>query len=945
MRRRMVVVITLGVLLALAAAAWIAVLVILTDRDADLADRVSGLAPSFARQLQSRLQMANALVQYLSSSDAGADGAALRQRVLGSDTFGGVLFVPWQANVPDVDGSDDSDVVADANLPGFSTADRLTLSGGQSLLKVVPSATGGMTIYLVHVVSSAGARQVAYFELVPNWFWQGAEGAAGQTAIAVVDTAGRIIFRGGELPLDAFRKFALVAIDGRDPLRPVQRNWLQDDISWRAAVVRLDFAGAAHLRAMPWNVVCYARLNDARPMLSSFVLLMLPMLLLAIACAGLVSWFLGRRWEPVLGRLHAALAALQEGRFQRVDTEGSIDCPRAVAQGFNLALSAVEQRIGAQARLAQIDRLLLENMDVEQALDAVLPRICAVTSTHVAAVLLIDRNAPGHARSFIGGADGADYPVTRIPLEPGVIASLTRDVNGLSVSEADAERHVFLAPLHALGATYFHIWPIGVHEQITAILSVGSRGTSALPQAQTVFGAQCAERLRIALSNRARDEQLYRQAHFDSLTALPNRLLFRDRLSQELANTADGSQRGAVLYVDLDHFKKVNDSVGHSAGDQLLTIVAQRLRSCVKDGDTVARLGGDEFTVILRHLVSVDTASEIAQRIIDTVQRPVSIAGRDQFVRASIGITLFPDDGNTIEDLMRNADLAMYQAKDGGRSRAVFFDRMMARAQVPLARSGLFRALRRREFSLYYQPQYAMRGGELVGLEGFLRWQNPHGGVRLPKDFVPTAEESGLIVDIGAWALESACHQLAMWRDQGIAPPRLALNVSVQQLRTPDFAELVASTLQRHALQPQQLEFEISESVFAEEEARLSLRQLAALGVRLALGQFGRGESSLSYLRQYPVHAIKVDRRFMQEVPESQQASTLVATIIHMAHALDKQVIAEGVETMGQLDFLRERGCDVAQGFVLARPSTVAEVSEVLAARQPAEPWLQSAAS
>jgi EAL domain-containing protein (putative c-di-GMP-specific phosphodiesterase class I) len=269
----------------------------------------------------------------------------------------------------------------------------------------------------------------------------------------------------------------------------------------------------------------------------------------------------------------------------------------------------------------------------------------------------------------------------------------------------------------------------------------------------------------------------------------------------------------------------------------------------------------------------------------------------------------------------------------------------MARAQVPLARSGLFRALRRREFSLYYQPQYALRSGELVGLEGFLRWQNPRDGVRLPKDFVPAAEESGLIVDIGAWALESACQQLAQWRDVGVAPPRLALNVSVQQLRTPDFAELVGSTLQRHALQPQQLEFEINESVFAEEEARLSLRQLAALGVRLALVQFGSGESSLSYLRQYPVHAIKIDRKFMQEVPESQQASTLVATIIHMAHALDKQVIAEGVETMEQLDFLRERGCDIAQGFVLARPATVAEVSDLLAARQPAEPWMQSAAS
>ncbi|HEY2418806.1 MAG TPA: EAL domain-containing protein [Steroidobacteraceae bacterium] len=938
----MVLVVTLVVLVALSAATWIAVLVIASDRDADLGDRVSGLAPSFAQQLLSRLEMANALVQYLSAADAGDGDSALRQRVAASDTFGSVFFVPWQSSF--IDDYADADAVADANLPSFGPTDRLTLSGGQSLLKMVPSVNGSTSIYLAHMVTSAGVRQIAFFELAPAWLWQGADIPSNLTSIAVVDTAGRIIYRGGDLPLDAFRKFAFTTIDEHAPLAPVQRDWLQDNTSWRGAVVRLDFTGAAHLHAMPWNVICYVRLTDARPVLRSFLFLILPMLLLAASCAALASYYLGRRWEPVLARLHAALGSLQEGKFQRVDTEGAIDAPRAVAQAFNLALGAVEQRVGAQARLEQIDRLLLEAKELEQSLDAMLPRVCAVTGAQVAALLLIDRDAPGYARSFVGGADGADYPVSRISLDPEVLTSLAREPEGLSVTQNQAEQFSFLAPLDALEATHFNLWPIVVDNHIAAILSVGTRNMVPLPAQQVAYGAQCAERLRIALSNRARDEQLYRQAHFDSLTGLPNRLLFRDRLSQELASTADGSQRGAVLYVDLDHFKKVNDSVGHIGGDQLLTIVAQRLRSCVKDGDTVARLGGDEFTVILRNLASVDTASEISQRIIETLQRPVSIAGRDHYVRASIGITLFPDDGNSIEELMRNADLAMYQAKDGGRSRAVFFDSMMARAPVPLARSGLFRALRRREFALYYQPQYALRTGELVGLEGFLRWQNPRDGIRLPKDFVPAAEESGLIVDIGAWALESACHQLAVWRDRGVAPPRLALNVSVQQLRMADFAALVDSTLQRHGLQPALLELEISESVFAEEEARVSLRQLAALGVRLALDEFGSGYSSLNYLRQYPVHAIKIDRKFMQEVPDSLQATTLAATIIHMAHALEKQVIAEGVETLEQLDFLRERGCDIAQGFVLARPSTVAEISDLLAARKPAEPWLQSAA-
>ncbi|MGH8230839.1 MAG: putative bifunctional diguanylate cyclase/phosphodiesterase, partial [Steroidobacteraceae bacterium] len=447
------------------------------------------------------------------------------------------------------------------------------------------------------------------------------------------------------------------------------------------------------------------------------------------------------------------------------------------------------------------------------------------------------------------------------------------------------------------------------------------------------YGAECAARLQIALGNQDTDARLYQQAHFDSLTSLPNRVLFRDRLSQELASVGSGAAGGALLYVDLDHFKRVNDTVGHGAGDQLLTIIAQRLRSCVKDGDTVARLGGDEFTVILRQVPSAEAASEIAQRIIEALQRPVNIGGRDHQVRASIGITRFPEDGSNIDELLRNADLAMYQAKDSGRSCAVFFDRKMARASVQLAESGLYRAVRRREFALFYQPQFALRDGELVAMEALVRWQHPREGLRFPKDFVPAAEQCGLIVEIGTWVLESACRQLMLWREEGIAPGRLALNVSLQQLRAPDFVQLVGQTLERAGLPPQMLELEVTEAVFADGDARAALRQVAALGVRVALDDFGTGYSSLNHLRQQPVDAIKIDRCFMSEVPDNYQATTLLATIIDMAHALGKQVIAEGVETLPQLDLLRQRGCDIAQGFVLARPLQVADATERLAQR------------
>ena len=273
---------------------------------------------------------------------------------------------------------------------------------------------------------------------------------------------------------------------------------------------------------------------------------------------------------------------------------------------------------------------------------------------------------------------------------------------------------------------------------------------------------------------------------------------------------------------------------------------------------------------------------------------------------------------------MRNADLAMYQAKAGGRSRAAFYDRKMERMPSAAADSGLFKALRKREFSLYYQPQFDVRSGSLVGLEALLRWQPPREPMRYP---------AGLIVDIGAWVLETACNQLAIWREQGIAPERLALNVSVYQLRQPEFPTLVRRALDRVGVPPEMLEIELTESAFADDDARTSLRRLAALGVRLSLDDFGTGYSSLGYLRQHPVQAIKIDRSFIEEIPHSVTASTLAETIIKMAHALGKRVVAEGVETSDQLDFLRERQCDLAQGFFLAHPRSAADTTALLTAR------------
>jgi diguanylate cyclase (GGDEF)-like protein len=660
-------------------------------------------------------------------------------------------------------------------------------------------------------------------------------------------------------------------------------------------------------------------------------------IVLALAGAGLASVYLTRRYGPALRALGEGLRTLRTRQFAPLEVRAA-DEARLLVDEFNRTAASLGEQLRALETLAQIDHLLLRSVDIEHVLDAIMSHLQSLTHCQSVGITLRDADAPGRGRVFLAASGLTEPPVSRIALDEDMLHALSQQSGGITVVRCEESRHSFLKPLADTGATLFWVWPVMVAERLEAILAVGYLEAPTADPVVAECGGQFADRLAEALSKSARDEHLYRQAHYDPLTALPNRLLFRDRLAQELANAAAGLCRGALLYIDLDHFKRVNDSVGHTAGDQLLTIVAQRLRQCIKDGDTVARLGGDEFTVILRNVVEPDAAATVASRIIESLQLPVNINARDCFVCASIGITLFPDDASTIEDLMRNADTAMYRAKDLGRGRLMFFDPNMGSKPAAPTDTGLQHALRGREFSLFYQPQFGVAGGELTGVEALLRWQTPRDGMRYPAEFVPAAEQSGLIIDIGGWVLDAACAQLVSWRERDIAPPRLALNVSAQQLQHNEFAKLVRRTLEKYDLPPTLLELELTESVLANAAAGAVLARLAQLGVHLALDDFGTGYSSLKYLRQYPIGTVKIDRTFLEEVPQNPASATLVETIIAMAHALGKRVVAEGVETNEQLVFLRERRCDIAQGFYLARPLAAAAMTELLEARLQSAP-------
>jgi diguanylate cyclase (GGDEF)-like protein len=652
----------------------------------------------------------------------------------------------------------------------------------------------------------------------------------------------------------------------------------------------------------------------------------------ALLCTGIAVVYLVRRYQPGLMALREGFQDLATTGFAAVAPTGRDDIQELI-HGFNLCAQRIRTQHANLQTLSEVDRLLLQPGGLEPVLDAILTRVQRVTGCSSAGIVLRDPDAPWRGRVYLAAKSCRDLPVSRVALDDDMMITLAAETEGLTVTRCEDTRHSFLVPLKELGSEFFWVWPVKLAAHVAAILAVGYLDPPVADPHITRCGTEFAARLAIALTKSARDEQLYRQAHFDPLTGLPNRVLFCSRLSSELQGAATGVGKGAVLYIDLDHFKKINDTVGHAAGDEVLSIAAQRLRACVKDGDTVARLGGDEFAVILRDIVSAEAAHAVAQRIVLSLQQPVSLAGRDHTVCASIGIALFPQDGRAIDTLLRNADTAMYRAKDLGRGRAMFYDVNMGGQRPEPSDSGLHLALRRREFSLFYQPQYSINDGSLTGLEALLRWQTQREGLRQPGDFVPAAEESGLIVDIGGWVLETACAQLASWREQGLSPPPMALNVSLQQLRHPDFVRNVRRTLERFALPGDLLEFDIDERVLADPANSAMIERLAQTGARLTLDGLGTGYSSLGYLRQHPISAVKIDRSFLVNVPRDATAATLIETIIVMAHSLQKRVVAEGIETIEQLDFLRERRCDCAQGYYLARPLPAAKVTELLSSR------------
>jgi len=433
-------------------------------------------------------------------------------------------------------------------------------------------------------------------------------------------------------------------------------------------------------------------------------------------------------------------------------------------------------------------------------------------------------------------------------------------------------------------------------------------------------------------------DRLHNMAMFDSLTELANRRAFMEYIKEALERENLESNSFSLLFIDLDNFKRINDSMGHNAGDDLLKIVANRLRSCVRSNDIIARLGGDEFCIILNTMSNEGDHGIVADHILKRLRVPIKLGETELIISASIGIVSAPKDGATSEDLLQNADLAMYRAKALGRNKfQKFSSKMTDHAVEQMAlESELRRAIREQEFLLYFQPQVDFNNNNIFGFEALIRWQNPEKGMQFPDSFIGALEETGLIVPLGNWIIDEACRQLREWFDAGARPIRVAINISPRQLQSYDLADQVKKSLKKYTLQPEALELEITESMIMDniELTHKQLSGLRELGVTIAIDDFGTGHSSLGYLKSLPLDILKIDRTFVMDIAEENNDQEIVSAIIAMAHKLNLKVVAEGVETPAHQIMLTQNGCDFGQGYLYSRPVPAADAFEMIRSKQ-----------
>ncbi len=757
-------------------------------------------------------------------------------------------------------------------------------------------------------------------ELNPAYVWGDENDMKAGMIICVVDSAPMqyVNCRNGR-ELDLPRLLA----DAGPNREPTDVVWSRDGVTYRGRVwaqfLKNDFG------AKDWYFAISVPEDDLLAAVYTFRRGFVLVVALALL---LIVWFSSRQIRAILtplGNLTAATRHIAGNDFSARVEVNTADEFGELGSAFN----SMSVRLGRQSQVsrahADIDQMILGREDLEGIVEATLRQLRVLMPALRVHALLLDRIEPALGRRFslraesTGEADA--LKIESMPVPAATHPDLAMPV--LSRREPMASEPEWACVAKVPGTATQWIQPLVWGRAACGWLLVIAPDAEPIGGEERRMISDLAGRLALAIASAWRDDELYQQAHYDPLTGLPNRLLFGDRLLRELARGKREARTSAILFVDLDHFKAVNDSQGHGAGDFLLCEAARRIVSAIRESDTVSRHGGDEFTVLLSDIHEHRDALRAGDAIIAALSVPFSVAGQDCFLSASVGIAIHPDNGRTAEELLKNADAAMYRAKAAGRGQSMFYEeRMNAEAVSRLTIDRELRhALEHGELELYYQPQVSLESDRVEAAEALIRWNHPRRGLLGPDQFIAVAEESGLINAIGRWVIEEATRRIVAWRRDGLVIGRLSVNVSARQFREADFIEHIFAHVVSRGL-ASSIEFEITESAMLERMDLLEekLKVIADAGSSIALDDFGTGFSSMAYLKKLTVHVVKIDRAFVEDIDKSVESLAFVEAIIAMAHALGKSVIAEGVENDEQVRLLGELGCDLLQGYRFSEP-------------------------
>lgn len=686
-----------------------------------------------------------------------------------------------------------------------------------------------------------------------------------------------------------------------------------------------------HFLLPRWLVVAIQPEADALGNMTRFNTLFWGSVILSVLVILLFSMIQIRRVLVPLEKLIEGTRRLGNRDFATQVDVVSADEFGELAVSFNRMTAQLGVQFKTMTALSRIDREILSGLDTGKIVRYVLTHLHSMIKADFAAVSVFNQDMPGKAVLHL--LDDKQISALVYDLSSTLQELLQTGSEGVWLDrQAIGKLNLIQETESALQRlSRIFILPLNWKDQMVGYISLGFDAPPGWNREDTQRIHDFADRVAVALFTKNREELLLRQARIDALTELPNRFLFMEQLQKEIAQNQRSERRLAVLYIDLDRFKMVNDSYGHSTGDELLREAGKRLRDCIYEGDTVARLGGDEFAVIISELDSEQMAKSVAEKIIAILSQPFIFNNEKNVLAASIGIAIHPQDGEEIADLMKNADIAMYRAKEKGGNRYIFFEENMntevsKRATIE---RGLRDAITERQFVLYYQPQVEPKSGLVRGVETLVRWNHPESGFVSPGTFIPIAENTGLIVDIGRIILYDACAQFRQWLNAGIELEYIAVNVSVKQFQQPDFFQMIEHVLETYRLPPHCLELEITESTLMDDTQVVLavLEKLKNLGVQLSIDDFGTGYSSMSYLEQLPFDTIKIDMSFVRKIRENGEGGVVAATIAAMAHALNKKIVAEGVEIQAQLDFLIQCDCELIQGYYYSRPLAADELA------------------